>query len=69
MATEEIGTEVDAPAAHAGAHYDNPETKRLLGPIPAIDRGSVQRVVWGVFFFVLFAALALALALNVSSAR
>lgn len=62
MATKET----DAPPAQPGAHYDNPGTKPVLGPIPATDRGSVQRVVWTLFFVVLLATIAIAIALGVT---
>jgi hypothetical protein len=58
--------ETDAPPAHAGEHYENPDTKPLLGPAPATDRGSVQRAVWPLFFFVLVVGIALAIALSLN---
>ena len=58
--------ETDAPAAQPGAHYANPETKPLLGPTPAADRSSVQRVVWPLFFVVVLGGIALAIAMSFS---
>lgn len=56
--------ETDAPPAHPGAHYDNPGSKPLLGPTPVTDRGSVQRVVWPLFFLILLSGIALLIAVN-----
>jgi hypothetical protein len=56
--------ETEAPPAQPGEHYANPNSKPLLGPIPATDRGAVQRVVWPLFFLVLIGAIALALGLS-----
>lgn len=58
--------ETDAPPAHPGVHYDNPETKALLGPTPAADRSSVQRVVWPLFLLVVLGGIALAIAFHLT---
>lgn len=66
MASQE--KETDAPPAQAGEHYVNPGSKPLLGPTPVADRGSVQRVVWPLFFLVLLGGIVLAIALNLARA-
>jgi hypothetical protein len=58
--------ETEAPPAHAGKHYENPDAKPLLGPTPATDRGSVQGAVWPLFLFVLVVGIALAIALSLN---
>ena len=62
MATPNTAT--DAAPAHEGVHYDNPDTKPLLGPIPKTDRVSVQRVAWPLFLCVVVIGLAIAAALG-----
>ncbi|RYZ07350.1 MAG: hypothetical protein EOO73_11880 [Myxococcales bacterium] len=62
-------SETDAPPAQPGEHYASPGSKPLLGPTPAADRGSVQRVVWPLFFFVLLGVIALVMALSLTGAR
>lgn len=38
------------PPAHEGAHYDNPTSKSVRGPVNPTDRDGTQRVVWALFF-------------------
>jgi len=38
------------PSAHEGAHYDNPSSKSVRGPVNPTDRDGIQRLVWALFF-------------------
>jgi hypothetical protein len=58
-------TTTDAPPAHVGAHYENPSTKPLLGPVGVMDRDGVQRRVWPLLFALVFALIAIGVVLSV----
>jgi hypothetical protein len=54
----------DAPPAHEGAHYANPSSRPLRGPLSPTDREGTQRVVWKVFFVLILCVVAMVLVLG-----
>jgi len=59
----------EVPHAHEGAHYSNPSSKPLEGPISRADRDGVQRVVWPLFYFLIASAVTLGVVLGLLHAR
>lgn len=54
----------DVPQAHEGAHYPNPSSKPLRGPVAVTERTPIQRLVWRVFFVVILGVVALGVVLG-----
>ena len=50
-------TPAEVPEAHDGAHYDNPTSKPVLGPVGLADKTSTQRVAWALLFMVMAGVL------------
>lgn len=46
-------TPAEVPKAHDGAHYDNPTSKPVLGPVGVTDKTSTQRLTWVLLFVVM----------------
>jgi hypothetical protein len=54
----------DAPRAHEGAHYANPSSKPLRGPVSTADREGTQRMIWKLFFVLILCVVAMVLVLG-----
>ena len=66
--TDSSSTSTDAPRAHEGSHYANPQTKPLRGPAPT-EREGVQRTVWKLFFVLIAIAIGVAIVLGLDLTR
>jgi hypothetical protein len=60
-----IPTPTNAPRAHDGAHYENPSSKQIDGPVSKAQREGVQRVVWVAFFIVMLCIVAMGFVLGI----
>ncbi len=54
----------EVPSAHEGAHYPNPSSKPLTGPLGKADRDGTQRLVWMLFFILLLCVVAIGIVLG-----
>jgi hypothetical protein len=57
-------TAAAVPPAHEGAHYQNPSSKSLEGPVARTDRADTQRLVWKVFFALILCVVAMGVVLG-----
>jgi hypothetical protein len=53
MMAQPSSTPAEVPKAHDGAHYDNPTSKPVLGPVSVADKTSTQRITWVLLFTVM----------------
>jgi hypothetical protein len=53
MMAQTSSTPAEVPKAHDGAHYDNPTSKPVLGPVNVADKTSTQRITWVLLFTVM----------------
>jgi hypothetical protein len=62
-------TPSEAPRAHEGAHYPNPSSKPLLGPLRQVDQDSTQRLIWPLFFVLILCVVAIGIVLGLISGQ
>jgi len=59
-------TTTDAPASHAGPHYDNPTSKPARGSELKLNRERTQRLLWPVPFILFLCVVAMGFVLSLA---